>query len=222
MDRQIKSRYAFTVGRILMMVSMIGIPVMAEDPPEGTQGEPSSQEEAKQASQEQPVLKSSSSSKQANSLAEAASRIRLQKPAGERSSGLVITNDNLKQTGAKASVSVAGGGEQSSATQSAGSTTQATSAGTGNPANALVQQYHAQKRNVDLLEERLASYDEQLKQPNRDPHYADYHTSPQNRAPGVQDNAQMKRDNTAKELAQEKQKLEALRRQAVDAGVSLD
>jgi hypothetical protein len=222
MDRQTRARGTVATAWILAAALMMGVPAVAEDPPEGTEGETSSQQAAEQGSQDQPVLKSKASSKQANSLAAAASRIRLQKPAGDGSSGLVISNDNLKQTGAKASMSVAGGGGQTAAARSAGTTSQATAAGAGNPANALVQQYHQQKRSVDLLEERLASYDEQLKQPNRDPHYADYHSSPHNRAPGVQDSAQKKRDDTAKQLAQEKQKLEALRRQAVDAGVSLD
>jgi hypothetical protein len=221
MDRQTQARGAHRIGWLLAVVLMIGVPAAAEDPPQATEGEASPQEAVEQGSQDQPVLKSKASSGQANSLAAAASKIRLQRPAGDGSPGLVITNDNLKQTGAKASLSVAGGGGQAAAAQSAGATTQATAAGTGNPANALVQQYLQQKRNVDLLEERLKSYDEQLKQPNRDPHYADYHSSPYNRAPGVQDSAQMKRDDIAKQLAQEKQKLDAIRNQAQREGIQL-
>jgi hypothetical protein len=222
MARHRKSLCAPSVGWLLAIIAIAALPVAAEDPPEETQGEQATQQATGQESSSEPVLKSKPSTSSGNSLAAAASRIKLQKPAGEAGSGLVISNDNLKRAGSGGVMSVGSGATQAPAAQpSAASPEQGAAAGADNPANALVAQYHQQKQNVDLLTERLENYDKQLAQPNRDAHYADYHSSPHNRAPGVQDVNQLQRDALAKELEQEKKKLDALKKQAADEGIVL-
>ena len=68
----------------------------------------------------------------------------------------------------------------------------------------------------------LASYDEQLAAPPADPHYAERRNSPQNRAPGVVDPAQGKRDAYAAELEKERAILKDLEKRAKAAGVRVD
>jgi hypothetical protein len=222
MARQRKLTSAPFVGWLLAIMAIVAFPVAAEDPPEQNQDEQAPQEATTKESATEPVLKSKPSSGSGNSLAAAASRIKLQKPAGDAGSGLVISNGNLKRAGSGGVMSVGSGANQApTAQQKKASPEQAAAEGAENPANALVAQYHDQKKNVDLLSERLKMYDEQLAQPNRDPHYADYHNSPHSRAPGVQDTNQLQRDALAKQLDQEKKKLDALKRQAADDGIVL-
>jgi hypothetical protein len=198
---------------------LIAIPASAEEPRQGEETE--SKETAEQA--QQVTLKSKKPSSGKNSLAAAASKIRLQRPEGEGSSAFVITDENLKRVSSKGNVSVAGGGqaaaEPGAATGSAAGT--ATAAGEENPANAVVQQYQEQTRTVRGLEERLKLYDEQLEEPSRDAHYPYTHRSPHLRAGGQQDRATAKRDEVAKQLEQEKKKLDAIRSQARREGIQL-
>jgi hypothetical protein len=206
------------VGGVAMAAALACGPLaVAEEPTDSDRPVASEQQP------EQPVLKTGSSSK-GNSLAQAASRIRLQRPASGDGSGLVITNDNLQKVGSKGNLSVSGSSAAGAAPEPA--TSVAPDAGPGaagaqNPANDMVRQFQEQQRAVDALEERLKNFDEQLAQPSRDPHYQSSHNSPHLRAGGVQDTAQTRRDQLAKELESEKKKLEAIQEQARRNGLQL-
>ena len=152
------------------------------------------------------------------SLAAAAAGLRLQ-PAGETGSGsLVITNQNLKATGAGAAVS------QGAATVSPGpgpNAPQGPVAAAPAEANDLATRLLEQQARVDDIATRLQSMDQQLAAPPTDPHYPKVDTAPQFRAPGVIDPARGERDALAAQLEAERAKLDALRAQAASAGVTL-
>jgi len=213
----------------LVAVVMMAAPVLAEDPPKG-ESEEATKEAASEKTQkaEEPVLKARPTAKRGSSLADVASRIRLNKPPADGSSGVVISDQNLQKVSSKGRISVAGAVEPVAGEQADGAGGQTVAGAPGNPdpqnnpANALLEQYLAQRRKVDELEALVAHYDKQLAEPNPDPHYAYSHNSPQNRAPGMQDPATTKRDNAAKQLEEERKKLDEARRKATEAGARLD
>ncbi len=154
-----------------------------------------------------------------NSLAAAAARIHLRRPADEGRGPVVITNQNLGEVAGRGTVSEGGGVGSSSVVSAAPAGDQ--QKGDVNPANELVGRYLEQTRTVEGLEARLKNFDQQLAKPARDPHNPQSQNSPQFRAPGVVDNAQKQRDEVAKQLAEERAKLEALRARARREGVEL-
>lgn len=209
------------VGVLAVLLTGVA-PVAAEDPPEKSGDANASTATSDQPAQNgQPELKAKTSSKRGNSLADVAGRIKLHKPDAEGGSGIVISDRNLQKVSAKGRISVAGTTEPAS-DQQAQPPEGAAGEAEENPANQLAKQYQEQKRKVAELEATLESYDKQLAAPNPDPHYAYSHQSPQNRAPGVQDPATVKRDETAKQLEQERTRLEQIRRQAEQAGVRFE
>lgn len=152
------------------------------------------------------------------SLAAAAGGLRLQ-PADESASGaLVITNQNLRATGAGAAVSQ---GAANVAPGPGPNAPQGPVAAAPAAANDLAARLLEQQARVDDLATRLQSMDEQLAAPPTDPHYPKVDTAPQFRAPGVIDPARGERDALAAQLEAERAKLEALRAQAASAGVTL-
>jgi hypothetical protein len=154
------------------------------------------------------------------SLAAAAAGIHLQPAAEGEPGSLVITDENLRASGAGGAVSQGGG-----ATVQPGPQTAAPQAPGAGPApagqNDLAAQLLSQQAHVDELAARLQAMDEQLAAPPSDPHYPKYDTSPQFRAPGVVDPARGQRDALAAELETERGKLEALRKQAAASGVTM-
>jgi hypothetical protein len=203
---------------------------VAADEPAHQEEQPKERAQEQEAGEAEPVkpaanaetLKDSRPVVSGNSLAAAASRIRLNRPAGE---GVVISNDNLDDVAAEGTVSVAGGVASTppataAAPQEPGQPA-APGGEAGNPANALVAQYQEQQRTVKGLEERLANFDSQIAEAPEDPHYPQSQSSPQNRAPGVQDRAQMQREALAKELDQARKALDQIRRRARREGVEL-
>jgi hypothetical protein len=207
----------WVVFAISLAVSL-GSPVAADDQQAAEQRPADEKQGQERASaSDQPALKSTAPAKNGSSLAEAAARIKLTQPASEGS--LVISNANLQKSGAKGTMSVGGGVTASPAGPKPGATT---STGGANPSNALVQQYNDQLRTVESLEVRLKNFDEQLKEPARDPHYPYVTGRPHDRAPGVQDPASAQRDALTKQLEAERAKLNTLRDQARRQGVRLD
>ena len=201
---------------VLGLVLTVASPLVA-DQQEGRQ-EPAQAEagSAQPAGGDAPALTSQSAPKKGSSLAEAAARIRLTQPTSDGS--LVISNATLKKSGASGSMSVGGGVTAAAGGQQAAP---AGSAEGTNPANALVQQYNEQLRTVESLEVRLKNFDEQLKQPARDPHYPYLTSRPHDRAPGVQDPAGAQRDALVQQLEAERVKLNTLRDRARRQGVPL-
>ena len=152
------------------------------------------------------------------SLAAAAAGLRLQPAAEDGFGSLVITNQNLKATGAGAAVS------QGAATVPPGpgpNAPQGPVAAAPAEANDLATRLLEQQARVDDIATRLQSMDQQLAAPPTDPHYPKVDTAPQFRAPGVIDPARGERDALAAQLEAERTKLEALRAQAASAGVTL-
>jgi hypothetical protein len=183
-----------------MMLALTGsLPVTAEDPPQQASPTPT------------PTAVP-------GSLAAASAGLRLQ-PTEETGSGaLVITNQNLKATGAGAAVS------QGAATVPPGpgpNGPQGPVAAVPAAANDLAARLLEQQARVDDIATRLQSMDEQLAAPPTDPHYPKVDTAPQFRAPGVIDPARGERDALAAQLEAERAKLDALRAQAGSAGVTL-
>ena len=212
-------RNRLMVGVVALAAVLAGGALAMAEEPADSDGPVASEQQ-----REQPVLKTGSSAK-GSSLAQAASKIRLQRPASGDGSGLVITNDNLQKVGSKGNLSVSGSSAAGTAPEPA--TSAAPDAGPGtagaqNPANDMVRQFQEQQRAVDALEARLKNFDQQLAEPSRDPHYQSSHNSPHLRAGGVQDTAQTRRDQLAKELESEKKQLEALREQARRNGLELE
>ncbi len=154
-----------------------------------------------------------------NSLAAAAARIRLHRPADEGKGPVVITNQNLGEVAGQGTISEGGGVGSSPVVSAEPDGNQQKS--DVNPANELVSRYLEQKRTVEALEARVKNFDEQLAKPPRDPHNPQSQNSPQFRAPGVVDNAEKQRDEVAKQLAEERTKLDALRARARREGVEL-
>lgn len=191
-----------SLNRLLVASMMLALaaapPASADDPPE--QAPPASTPTAVP-----------------GSLAAAAAGLRLQ-PAAETSSGsLVITNQNLKATGAGAAVSQGGG-----ATVAPGpSGPQGTAGAAPATANDLAARLLEQQARVDDLATRLQDMDAQLAAPSPDPHYPKVDQAPQFRAPGVVDPARGERDAVAAQLEAERAKLEALRAGAAAAGITL-
>lgn len=197
--------YCLYVTRLLLAVGLalvVAAPTFAEDPPK-----------------EDPALKQEAGKQEAppaGSLAAAASKIKLQKPAEGEGGSVVITDKNVKKTGSGAAVS------QGSTVTSSGAAPALGSAGSSpvaSNANQLAEQVLAQKAKVDNMEAQLASYDEQLAAPSPDPRYPKYGDAPQFRSPGVMDPAQGKRDAYAEELENERAKLRDLEKKAQLAGV---
>lgn len=202
------------VGILLAFASSIA----ADEPPsdKGQSAEQKQGQEQPPAGGE-PALKSQAPAKGGSSLAAAAAGIKLTQPASDGS--VVISNASLKKSASKGTVSVGGGVTSASA---AAKPAPASAAGEKeNPANAVVQQYNEQLRTVEGLEARLKNFDEQLKAPARDPHYAYVTGRPHDRAPGVQDPASVQRDALAKQLEAERTKLNTLREQARRQGIEL-
>jgi hypothetical protein len=217
--RRIGVHGAIAVGLMVLPA----IPVAAEDEARTQSSTEADQAETQERAQEQPVLKSAAPAKTGSSLADAASKIRLQTPAQE--GGLVISNHTLQKPGAMGTLSVGGGVSAATGSKTSGTTSAAGAKqgapGSDNPLNALVQQYHEQLAVVQGLEARLEKYDEQLAEPARDPHYPYVTNRPQDRAPGVQDPAKGQRDLLAARLDEERKKLDGIREQARRAGVKL-
>jgi hypothetical protein len=210
-------------------VVMMAAPVVAEDPPEGRSEDDQKATASEQTQkEEEPVLKAQPTAKRGSSLADVAGRIKLNKPPADGGSGVVISDQNLQKVSSKGRISVAGVADPVASEEAAGAAGQTGAGAPGgadaqnNPANALLEQYLAQKRKVDELEALVAHYDKQLDEPNPDPHYVYSHQSPQNRAPGVQDPAITKRDDAAKQLEEERKQLDEARRKATEAGVRLE
>ncbi len=197
--------YSLDVTRLLLAVGLVfvvAVPTLAEDPPKE---DPELKQEAGQ--QEAPP---------AGSLAAAASKIKLQKPAEGEGGSVVITDKNIKKTGAGAAVSQGSGVSATGAAPALGSSG---SSPVASNANQLAEQVLAQKAKVDNMEAQLASYDEQLAAPSPDPHYPNLGDAPQFRSPGVVDPAQSKRNAYAADLEKEKAKLRDLEKRAGQAGV---
>jgi len=197
--------YCLFVTRLLLAVGLVlavAVPTFAEDPPKE---DPTLKQEAGQ--QEAPP---------AGSLAAAASKIKLQKPAEGEGGSVVITDKNVKKTGAGAAVSQGSGVTSSGAAPALGSSG---SSPVASNANQLAEQMLAQKAKVDNMEAQLASYDEQLAAPSPDPRYPKYGNAPQFRSPGVVDPAQGKRDAYAEALENERAKLRDMEKRAGQAGV---
>lgn len=153
------------------------------------------------------------------SLAAASAGLRLQ-PTEETGSGaLVITNQNLKASGAGAAVSQ--GATVVAAPGPGPSASQATAPAAPTMVNDLAAQLLEQQARVDDLTTRLQDMDAQLAAPSPDPHYPKVDNAPQFRAPGVVDPARGERDAVAAQLEEERAKLEALRTQAGSAGVTI-
>jgi hypothetical protein len=130
----------------------------------------------------------------------------------------VITNQNLKASGAGAAVS------QGAGTVSPGpgpNAPQGPVAAAPAAANDVAARLLEQQARVDDLTTRLQDMDAQLAAPSPDPHYPKVDSAPQFRAPGVVDPARGERDAVAAQLEAERAKLEALRAQAASAGVTL-
>ncbi len=202
MARQTHGRSAARLLVAACLTLGLAAPASAEDPPKE---DPESKQAAEQ--QEAPP---------AGSLAAAASKIKLQKPAEGEDGAVVITDKNYKKTGAGAAVS------QGSGVSAAGSAPALGASGSSpvaSNANQLAEQLLAQKAKVDNMEAQLASYDEQLAAPPVDPRFPNSSQSPQFRSPGVVDPAQGKRDAYAKQLEQERAKLADLEKRAQQAGV---
>jgi hypothetical protein len=230
MSRQNRSPWIVTLVMMLAVSLPMAVPALAEDPPEQPPEDPEKAEGAETPGSEAPVLGSKTSTTKGSSLADVAGRIRLNKPAAD-GSGVVISNDNLSKVSSKGKISVAG--SSTPASSAAGSGEPASTAGAGaaasadadaakSPANELITRYFDQKNKVDTLQFRLDDIDRQLAQPSPDPHYQYEHNSPQNRAPGVQDQGAVQREEVAKELAAERAKLEAIRREAQQKGIPLE
>jgi hypothetical protein len=200
---------------LLCLACLLAVPLWADDPPQ----------EDPEAGAAQAEKKEPTPAPKPGSLADAAARIKLQQPAEGGSSGLVISDQNLKEKGSGAALSQGTGAKLSGAA--------AGGAGQGKPAgpsmtpeqsaaaNDIVQRYQAQLVVVQGLEVRLANWDERLAEPSHDPYYPKYSNSPQNRAPGQVDEAEGTRNLLAKHLAEERKKLDAIRNEAKRAGVAL-
>jgi len=205
------------VAGFLCLAGALTFPAWGDDPPKE---EPEAKAEQAEGAKQDATPKPSG-----NSLADAAARIKLQKPAGGEGSGLVISDQNLKKSGSGASVAQ-GTGAQLSGSAATGSTTQGKKVGTMSPeasalGNDIVQRYHAQVAVVRGLEVRLANWDKRLAEGSADPHYPKFSNSPQNRPPGVVDEAEGTRDLLAKQLGEERKKLDGIRKEAQRAGVTL-
>ena len=180
------------------------VPCSAEDPPK-----------------EDPQLKAAGQQEAppAGSLAAAASKIKLQKPAEGEGGSVVITDKNVKKSGTGGALSQGSGGSAAGAAPTLGSAGTPGSSPVASNANQLAEQVLAQKAKVDNMEAQLASYDEQLAAPSPDPRYPKYGNAPQFRTPGVVDPAQGKRDAYAAELEKERAKLRDMEKRAQQAGV---
>jgi hypothetical protein len=198
---------------------LIGFPLVADEQQKKT-SESTNSTATNEKAGEQPVLGSAASGT-SNSLASAASKIKLQQPSSN--GAVVITNETLKKTQGKGAVSTGGGTTVTTETQPAGPAATASQPvpGAGNPLNALVEQYHQQLAVVQNLETRLKNFDKQLANPARDPHYPYLTHRPQDRPGGVQDPAQGQRELLAKDLEGERKKLDAIKDQARRAGLKL-
>lgn len=154
------------------------------------------------------------------SLAAAAAGLKLQ---GSETGGdaLVITDQNLRSSGAGASLSQGGGATTGPATGPKAAAAPATGAVSAAPAAAsdLAGQLLAQQAKVDELEARLAMMDQKLAEPSPDPRYPKYNNAPQFRAPGVVDPAQGERDAVAAELEAARARLSELKAQGDKAGI---
>jgi hypothetical protein len=201
----------------LGLLLTLAVPAAADDPrAEDKRPAETQQDQEQPPASKEPALKSQAPAKGGNSLAAAAAGIKLKQPASDGT--LVISNANLQKSGDKGTVSVGGGVTAASGGQKAAVST---ASGTSNPANALVQQYNEQLSTVESLEKRLENFDDQLKEPARDPHYPYVTARPHDRSPGVQDPASAQRDALAKQLETERTKLNTLRDQARRQGVRL-
>jgi hypothetical protein len=214
----------------LLLAIGLAAPVAAEDPPqeepEQTQTEEQAAKRAEAAEktpeqqQEMPALGSARGTEKGSSLAAAAGKITLQKPA-DGSSGIVISDQNLKTAGQKGAVSQGTGQAAASSPAAAAPGTAAPGEAAANPQNELAARLEQQKLRVQELEERLANLDRQLaEKEQRDPHYRYYHNSPQNRAGGVQDEVQGQRDLLAQELETARTELDRTEAQARRAGIT--
>ena len=137
----------------------------------------------------------------------------------------LISDQNLKKAGAGGTLSE-GTGAGLTGPRAGTAAAQGGTSGTMGPeetslANDLILRYHARLAVVEGLELRLANFDRQLAEASTDPHYKNYTDSPQNRAPGVVDPAQRKRDLLAGQLEAEQAKLKVIRDEARRAGVTL-
>jgi len=195
---------SWIIARLLVAAGLTlgaAVPCLAEDPPK-----------------EDPELKQEAGQHEAppaGSLAAAASKIKLQKPAEGEGGTVVITDKNIKKSGAGAAVSQGSGVSSAGVTPTLGAS-QGSSVASN--ANQLAAQVLAQKAKVDNMEAQLASYDKQLAAPSPDPHYPNYGNAPQFRSPGVVDPAHGKRDAYAAELEKEKAKLRDMEKRAQQAG----
>lgn len=212
-------------GALLAATLVLVAPGLAQDEDKGaTEKAPpaASEQQAKASEPAQPEERPTATPAKAapkGSLAAAAARIHLRRPPDEGEGGVVISDQNLRQMAAEGTVSEGGGvggsvvtGDKPAAGEQGGAV---------NPASALVGEYLQQKRTVDGLEERLKNFDQQLAKPASDPHFAQSQNSPQFRAPGVVDRAQKQRDDLAKQLAEERAKLDGIRERARRDGVEL-
>jgi hypothetical protein len=200
----------------LLLVWLLVLPASADEPPK--------EENEAQAAQSEAPKQAATPTSTGSSLADAAAGIKLRQPAGGEGSGLVISDQNLKESGSGAALSQGAGAKISGGAASAG--TQAQPAGGTSPeasarANEIVQRYHAQLALVEGLEVRLANWNKLIAEGSPDAHYKKFSDSPQNRPPGVVDEAEGQRDLLAKRLAEEQQKLDAIRKEAKGAGVAL-
>jgi len=185
------------------------VTALAEDPPK---------DDPEQKAQQQEQTESRQGSAPKGSLAAAASKIKLQKPADSESGGMVITDHNVKSAGSGAVVSQ-GSGSVSSGAAGSPAASAGTTASSATRADKLASELLAQKAKVDNMEAQLASYDKQLEAPPVDPHYPQWSKAPQFRGPGVQAPATSERDEYAKRLEEERAKLEQLLKEAEGAGV---
>lgn len=145
--------------------------------------------------------------------------IKLQKPQDDGSGSLVISDHNVKSVGKDAAVSQGSGSVAGSAVAPAPSAPSAQQPSAATSANAAAEELQAQRIKVQNMETQLADYDRQLAEPSPDPHYPKYQDAPQFRSPGVIDPAQGQRDRLAKQLEQERARLQELEKKAKQAGV---
>jgi len=191
-------RHTEIVLAIGVMASVIALPLAAEEP---------------ETTPATPVLGSAGARfgpGSAGSLAEVARRIRLQ-PA-EEGRVLEVNDLNLGEIAAEGTISVAEGAVPPPAPRRAAGQ---------EPGETAVEEwrerYGEQADTVKAAEERLSAID-QFRSESRDPYQSGYGAYSQ--APGVVSGGQQQRDDAARAVAEERARLDALRREGRRLGAT--
>jgi hypothetical protein len=162
------------------------------------------------------AAKKTSAKTKSKSLADFAAKVKLKGTQGEDNK-ITIDNHNLSETSGRGTLSTGGGVSTGEAAAKDEKTKATGSSGTASAQTELKNDYAQQKAKVEAMEKSLADFEAEAAK--KDPHFAN---SAHDRSPGTRAPDELTREKAGKELAAEKQKLEALRKQAEKDGVELE